>query len=129
VTVPWFKVDDRLAMHPKVMQAGNAAMGLWVRAGSWSAQNLTDGHIPVALLASLGGKRAHADALVKAGLWEVEPNGWRFHEWTGYQPSASDVKLHKEAESEGANWGNHKRWHTGRGVRNPDCQHCQRGEK
>ena len=33
----WFKVDDNLALHPKVLGAGNAAMGMWVRAGSWSA--------------------------------------------------------------------------------------------
>ena len=39
----WFRVDDTLAMHPKVYAAGNAAMGLWVRAGAWSMQQLTDG--------------------------------------------------------------------------------------
>lgn len=127
--MPWFKVDDRLAMHPKVMQAGNAAMGLWVRAGSWSAQNLTDGHIPTALLTSLGGTRNQAEALVKAHLWTVEPDGWRFHDWSEYQPSASDVKLHKEAESEGGTWGNHQRWHIGRHMRDPDCKHCQRRPK
>lgn len=32
----WFKVDDHLAFHRKTLAAGNEAMGLWVRAGSWS---------------------------------------------------------------------------------------------
>lgn len=126
--MPWFKVDDRLAMHPKVMRAGLAAMGLWVRAGSWSAQNLTDGHIPADLLASFGAKRQHAEALVKAGLWDVDPEGWRFHDWLDHQPSASDVKLGKEAESQGGTWGNHRRWHTRRGVTDPNCRHCQEGK-
>lgn len=31
--MPWFKVDDTLALHGKVVAAGNPAMGLWVRAG------------------------------------------------------------------------------------------------
>lgn len=122
--MPWFKVDDRLAFHPKVMRAGNAAMGLWVRAGSWSATHLTDGHIPADLIGSLGGKRQHAEALVKAGLWDAEPDGWRFRDWTDYQPSAKDVKLGREAESQGGSWGNHRRWHTGRGVFDESCRHC-----
>ena len=42
----WFKVDDQLAFNAKVVAAGNEAMGLWVRAGSWSAAQLTDGFIP-----------------------------------------------------------------------------------
>ena len=36
----WFKVDDKLAFHPKVLTAGNTAIGLWVRAGAWSADQL-----------------------------------------------------------------------------------------
>lgn len=121
----WFKVDDKLAMHPKAMRAGNAAMGLWVRAGSWAAAHLTDGHVPSDLLTALGGKRAHADALVKAGLWDVEPDGYRFRDWLEYQPSAHDVKLGQEAESSGGSFGNHKRWHTKRSLFDPDCRFCQ----
>lgn len=123
--MPWFKVDDRLAHHPKVMEAGNAAMGLWVRAGSWSAAHLTDGFVPKTLLVTLDGKRAQADALVKAGLWVAEPDGYRFRDWFDYQPSAQDVKLGRDAESHGGSFGNHKRWHTNRGVRDPECRFCQ----
>lgn len=123
--MPWFKVDDRLSHHPKVMTAGNAAMGLWVRAGSWSAAHLTDGFIPASLLTSLDGKRSTAETLVKAGLWDVEPDGYRFRDWLDYQPSAHDVKLSRDAESSGGSFGNHKRWHTNRGVRDPECRHCQ----
>ena len=42
----WFKVDDQLAFNAKIVAAGNEAMGLWVRAGSWSAAQLTNGFIP-----------------------------------------------------------------------------------
>lgn len=29
--MPWFRVDDDFALHPKAIAAGNAALGLWVR--------------------------------------------------------------------------------------------------
>lgn len=121
----WFKVDDRLAHHPKVMQVGNAAMGLWVRAGSWCAAHLTDGHVPTDLLATFGGKRSDADRLVKAGLWIAEPDGWRFRDWLEYQPSAHDVKLAKDALASGGSFGNHVRWHKRRQVVDPDCRFCR----
>lgn len=93
--MPWFKVDDHLATHAKVAAAGLAPMGLWVKAGAWSAQQLTDGFIPTSILNLLGARRSHAEALVKAGLWSVEPEGYRFRDWFDYQPTAeksADVK-------------------------------------
>lgn len=90
--MPWFKVDDTLAMHPKVVIAGNAAMGLWVRAGSWSAQQLTDGCIPRAMLVVLGGRPRDARALVDAGLWVETEEGWEFHQWTERQPTRVEVE-------------------------------------
>jgi hypothetical protein len=84
----WFKVDDGLAMHPKVMAAGNNAMGLWVRAGAWSAGNLTDGFIPRGMIPKLGGRGRDARKLVEVGLWlEVDQRGYQFHEWEEWQPS------------------------------------------
>ncbi len=120
----WFKVDDKLAVHPKTMLAGNAAMGLWVRAGSWCAAHSTDGKVPTSMLVALGGRPAHADALVKAGLWATEPDGWRFHDWLDWQPSAHDVGLGEDAMRQGATKGNHLRWHVRRGITDPDCVHC-----
>jgi hypothetical protein len=92
--VTWFKVDDNLAFHPKVIAAGNLAMGLWVRAGSWAAQQLTDGFVPAAMIGALGGTDEDAGTLVQVGLWEVEPGGWRFHEWStnGRQPTRAQVE-------------------------------------
>lgn len=120
----WFKVDDKFAMHPKAMSAGNAALGLWVRAGSWSAAHLTDGLIPANLLAALGGSRATAERLVKVHLWDAEPGGYRFRDWHDYQPSAVDVKAAEEAEKAGGSWGNHVRWHSRKKIVNPDCRFC-----
>lgn len=91
----WFKVDDNLAFHRKVVAAGNAAMGLWVRAGSWCAQQLTDGHVPEHMIGLLG-TPAQAAKLVKAGLWVEVAGGYEFHQWAGRQPTAKAVRDERE---------------------------------
>lgn len=89
----WFKVDDSLAFHAKTVQAGNAAMGLWVRAGSWSAQQLTDGFVPNHIVSALGNKK-QAERLVSVGLWVALPDGYVFHQWNedGRQPTRAAVE-------------------------------------
>lgn len=89
--MPWFKVDDALALHMKAITAGNAALGLWVRAGSWSMQQLTDGFIPNQIVAALGATTADAAALVSARLWDAAPGGFQFHDWAEYQPTREQV--------------------------------------
>ena len=91
----WFKVDDKLHSHPKRHRAGLRAMGLWVVAGSWCGDQLTDGHVPRDMLAALGGKTVDAKALVDAGLWETTPTGWQFHDWQGRNPTRDDVETQR----------------------------------
>ena len=93
--MPWFKVDDTLAFHAKVVAAGNEAMGLWVRAGSWSSQQLTDGFIPDHMIAAMGGG---ADRLIEVGLWTREDGGCRFHEWEQAQFTRAEIEAKREAE-------------------------------
>lgn len=104
----WFKVDDKLHDHRKARAAGKSAMGVWVLAGSWSADNLTDGFVPVALL-SRWGTRADANKLVAVGLWHVDEQdgekGWRFHEWTERQPTRSQKLAERAARAEAGRLG------------------------
>lgn len=93
----WFKVDDKLHSHPKRHRAGLRAMGLWVVAGSWCGDQLTDGFIPCDMLPALGGKPADVQALIDAGLWEVAQGGWKFHEWERQNPERVDVEAQREA--------------------------------
>lgn len=93
----WFKVDDTFAHHYKISAAGNAAVGLWTRAGAWSMQNLTDGHIPGHVVRGMGSKR-QAERLVWAGLWDPDPlDGYRFHDWAEYQPSPDAVRYRRDS--------------------------------
>jgi hypothetical protein len=97
--VPWFKVDDNLAFHPKAIMAGNAALGLWVRAGSWGAQQLTDGYIPLDMARSLG-TPSQTGRLVTSGLWIPRDNGYEFHQWAERQPLRKDVEAKRAANAE-----------------------------
>lgn len=66
--MPWFRIDDKAHSHPKLIKAGNAALGLWLRCGAYAAQHLTDGIVP-GVVAELYGTKPQAAKLVKAGLW------------------------------------------------------------
>lgn len=95
--MPWFKVDDGLAFHRKVVAAGNAAMGLWVRAGSWAAHELTNGFVPDHMVGVIG-TPAQAQRLVNTGLWTRSDGGFQFHQWNepGRQPTAAEVIAERE---------------------------------
>lgn len=97
--MPWFNVDDGFPFHHKTVRAGNAAVGLWTRAGAWCAQQLTDGFVPEHMVSVLG-TPAQAKRLVAAGLWTVVEGGYQFHEWGGRNPSREEVleKRRREAE-------------------------------
>lgn len=87
----WFKVDDRLAFHPKAIAAGNSALGLWVRAGAWCAGNLTDGALPRHMIGTLGAQKRDTKRLVDAGLWVETEQGYQFVDWADWQPSKAQV--------------------------------------
>jgi hypothetical protein len=94
----WARLDDGLIDHPKIYAAGTAigkhgrllAIGLFAYGLVWSNRHLTDGLIPVGVVADL-----HVDhlvvALVKAGLWERVDAGFRIHDYHAWNPPAADV--------------------------------------
>lgn len=101
----WFKVDDGFWAHPKVLMVSPDAGWLWLRAGSWSAQQLTDGFIPTAADRLLGDDGTLAAQLVDVGLWEVLPDGWAFHGWDEFQPTRSEVEELRRKRSEAGRRG------------------------
>ncbi|QNA93235.1 MULTISPECIES: hypothetical protein [unclassified Microbacterium] len=91
----WFKVDDGFWSHPKTATLSDAAVTLWVRAGAYSCQHLTDGVIKRPVLRLVGTAEA-ASELVEVGLWLSEADGWRFHDWAEYQETSEAVKKRRE---------------------------------
>lgn len=101
----WFKVDDKLHSHKKTARAGVAAMGLWLLAGSWSMDHLTDGFIPDYIAPRLDpNAEESASLLVRAGLWHPAERdgdkGWQFHDWAEHQPTRNEVESKREYERE-----------------------------
>ncbi|MFG2913945.1 hypothetical protein ACGF0D_13765 [Kitasatospora sp. NPDC048298] len=66
--MPWFAVGDSTDDHPKILTAGNAAVGLWVRCGAYASAHLTDGVIPGAV-AARSGTATQIAKLLASGLW------------------------------------------------------------
>jgi hypothetical protein len=93
----WFKIDDGFALHPKAIAAGNAALGLWVRAGSWCGAHLTDGRLPAGMVGTLGGHARDVRKLIAAGLWCQTEDGYAFIDWEQWQPTKAQVKAEREA--------------------------------
>lgn len=106
--MPWFKVDDKLHDHRKVRIAQKEAMGVWVLAGSWASDNLTDGFVPETVLLRWG-TREDAERLVAAGLWYADEHegerGWRFHEWAQRNPLRADKLRERAAKAEAGRMG------------------------
>ncbi len=104
----WFKVDDGFHSSRKVMMIPRHhrlhASGLWVTAGSWSAQEELDGFVPEYMLDEWGATDEVVDALVKAGMWEHSDDGVQFVNWAEYQPTKSDLdeKRAKDRERKAA---------------------------
>lgn len=121
----WFKVDDAFHSSKPVKKIPRkyraAAVGLWILAGTWSAQEEEDGFVPEYMLEELCGTPALAAQLVRAGLWmavngdvlpsssaaptDVLPSssgsgepGWQFKNWDKYQPTRDELEEKREKE-------------------------------
>lgn len=92
--MPWFKIDDSAHSHPKLVKAGNAALGLWMRCGSYAAQHLTEGIVP-GVIAQMYGTGPQAAKLVKAGLWHQAGHGCP----RCVQPADGDYVMHDFLEN------------------------------
>lgn len=97
----WFKVDDSFHSHPKVLATEPAALGLWVVAGSWCGDNLSDGFVPLHVLPRLLPDAATlAETLVTAGLWKRARGGYQYHQWAEWQPTKERVLKERKAAAE-----------------------------
>ena len=105
--MPWFPVDDSFHSHPKALATSLAARGLWATAGSWSSAHLTDGVVPVHVLASLGGTPELAAELVAAGLWRRTRQGYVFHDWLdwGSKRTAAEIRELRKVRAENGRKG------------------------
>lgn len=100
----WFKIDDGFHASRKLLKIPKrtrfAAVGLWTVAGSWAADQLTDGNVPDYMIGVFGAPPAAPEALVDCGLWQRTSDGYVFYNWHEYQPSKQDVDAERAASRE-----------------------------
>ena len=108
----WFKVDDSFFSNPKTAMLSDGATALWLRSGSWSAQQLTGGFIPARMVPMFRGSDDSVRELCDVGLWERddERDGYWFHDWSDYQPDVEEVDALRRKRSEAGKRGADRRW-------------------
>lgn len=101
--MPHFRVDDALHSHPKAQRAGDEALGMWARAGSFCMAYLTDGFVPEWWVRQQPKGMAKAKRLIAAGLWhggaeKDGEQGFQFHEFVGVgrQDSREQIEADRE---------------------------------
>ena len=97
--MPWFRLDDSFHSHPKVLAAGNEAVGLFVRCGTYAAEHLTDGQLPRDIVL-LYGSEVLAEKLVVVRLWHRARRGWLIHDYLDYNPSRQAVENDRKNAAE-----------------------------
>lgn len=115
--MPWVRLDEEFARHPKVLAAGPLGMAMQVAALCYCNSYLTDGFVPRSVvpgllhLEGLGMRMWNGDLigsgedadfkivvedLIDAGLWEEVPGGFRIHDFHQYQPTKDEVLAERE---------------------------------
>lgn len=114
-----YSIDDAWDSAIPVVRAGNAAFGVYVRCGAWSARNSQDGFVPAEVASGMGSPEL-SSKLVAAGLWEVVDGGFRAVHFLERNESAEQKRRRLDAEAKRkADWRARQKLSTpdGRGDR------------
>lgn len=64
----WGKLDDRMPFHPKIIAAGNEAIGARDRMIAWSCGKRTDGWVPYEIVKAICGRPGLIRHMVEVGV-------------------------------------------------------------
>lgn len=100
----WFRLDDSWLMHPRMRAAGKDGRSLFVAAGTYCAQQLTDGWIDKTVLPIIAAQ-AEVPAklstkLITVGVFEDHGDRIRVHDFLDYNPSREKVEAERKAAAE-----------------------------
>jgi len=94
----WFKLTDQFHSNPKVLKAGNAPIGLWVRCATYSANWELDGRVPMEI-AHQYGIRSDIDVLTSVRLWIPRDGDYVIPDFLEFNPSHKEIELNREREA------------------------------
>jgi hypothetical protein len=98
--MPWVRLDENFADHPKVERVGPLAAWLHVAALCYSSRHLTDGRIPKAKatrLVDIPDPAGQISALLSEGMWVENGTDYVIHDYLDYQPSRDSVLAERSA--------------------------------
>lgn len=104
----WFRLDDQMPWHPKLLRVGGDAGWLWVCGGCWIAGHGTDGLIPKSAIPMLSDRKRPmvlAGRLIEFELWEDRDDDVFMHDYLDWNPSAEVVAARREARAEAGRRG------------------------
>lgn len=115
--LPWIRFDTTLPDHPKIltlltMRDGHRSAFVFCCALAYAGRHGTDGHIPVAALTRINGRRTDAGNLITVGLLDPDPDGgWLIHDYAEYQQTAEVTDEVREKRRRASRKGNCVRHH------------------
>lgn len=95
----WVRLDDGFFAHPKVLAAGDAALGFYTRALAYCAHYMTDGFVPKRWAEKEGGKSKCA-VLTSVGLWREQDASYYIPDFLEYNFSADELKERRKRDRE-----------------------------
>ncbi|MFL6141597.1 MAG: hypothetical protein ACJ72N_06980 [Labedaea sp.] len=94
----FFPIPDELFSDPKYLGWSAEAYSLWIFAGSWSCNRLTDGLVPTTALALFPAAfTASTEELVERGIWKRARGGYQYADWPR-ECSRAYVEAKRESE-------------------------------
>lgn len=96
----WVRLDVDYFLNPKATAAGRDGRALHLASICWSHAQLTNGHVPAAvvpvLLQVAGVPRSAIDQVLGAGLWVTNGVGFEIHDFVEMNGSRDDVERERE---------------------------------
>jgi ribonuclease I len=118
MALPWVRLDSNILTHDKMLALlSDPSAKRWQAATSymfslaWAGGAGTDGWIPRAALSVVQGTNVTARLLVKHGLWDEGPTGWKIRNYEQRQELTVVTAGKRAAQSMAARKTNCLRWH------------------
>ena len=133
-----FKVAAMMPEHPKIVTVGGDAAWLWICILAYCKRSRTDGIIAESMIPRVSDRRQPMrllTRLIEARMMHAPghkceicvqplPGFYVAHDFVDWQGTVAAEAATQEAKEAGGAYGNHRRWHIGRGLTDPACEFC-----
>jgi hypothetical protein len=107
--VPWLRLDDKFARHPKIVQLSDREFRVHIRVLCYCAEYRTEGALPASIWTEITGlTRAMGDRFLEIGLWQKKRTNAALsvHDFNKYNPkdptAADRMVRYRKRQRDGA---------------------------